>query len=437
MEQTTPKQSPTPSPYGTFDAMSLAPVHDAPTLTISPTTLQFSQTPSIKVEPPAPEVQDSKEKKPEEKKPVKKRKSWGQELPIPKTNLPPRKRAKTEDEKEQRRIERVLRNRAAAQTSRERKRLEVEKLENEKKAMEEQNTFLLKRLSQMEAENNRLSQQIAHLSGDRASSRSTTPLSAISTTSPLVSGSPTFTQTLFKQEQSEPSFEKIPFASPVSLCLESPEPELSDLTQHPAAVLCDLQCQSETSKFQSSQTSLALRIVIHHLFQMMTLAAFSTVILPTSQIFHSLKEGTPLTFSQAEISQHFPLILWLITTTSLSKVASTRRSVFRTRLLSRLLECSPALARPLKDATSKALQQALAEARSQTASTGAPGAQDWRSLMIMRLAIDRIEQRSALYKRTRRIESLSARARYIQGYGSPAKQILFKRGRSSGRRATD
>ncbi|KAK5005213.1 transcription factor that binds to CRE motif, partial [Cryomyces antarcticus] len=57
-----------------------------------------------------------------------KRKSWGQVLPEPKTSLPPRKRAKTEDEKEQRRIERIKRNRAAAHTSRERKRLEAEGL---------------------------------------------------------------------------------------------------------------------------------------------------------------------------------------------------------------------------------------------------------------------------------------------------------------------
>ncbi|KAK5155339.1 hypothetical protein LTR04_005823 [Oleoguttula sp. CCFEE 6159] len=61
-------------------------------------------------------------------KPTKKRKSWGQVLPEPKTSLPPRKRAKTEDEKEQRRIERIKRNRAAAHTSRERKRLEAEGL---------------------------------------------------------------------------------------------------------------------------------------------------------------------------------------------------------------------------------------------------------------------------------------------------------------------
>ncbi|KAK4493953.1 hypothetical protein PRZ48_015139 [Zasmidium cellare] len=61
-------------------------------------------------------------------KQAKKRKSWGQELPEPKTALPPRKRAKTDDEKEQRRIERIKRNRAAAHNSRERKRQEAETL---------------------------------------------------------------------------------------------------------------------------------------------------------------------------------------------------------------------------------------------------------------------------------------------------------------------
>ncbi|KAK1464554.1 basic region leucine zipper [Colletotrichum cuscutae] len=71
-----------------------------------------------------------------DKKQTKKRKSWGQVLPEPKTNLPPRKRAKTEDEKEQRRVERVLRNRRAAQSSRERKRLEVEALERRNKELE-------------------------------------------------------------------------------------------------------------------------------------------------------------------------------------------------------------------------------------------------------------------------------------------------------------
>ncbi|KAF2965041.1 hypothetical protein GQX73_g8544 [Xylaria multiplex] len=91
-----------------------------------------------------------------EKKPVKKRKSWGQVLPEPKTNLPPRKRAKTEDEKEQRRVERVLRNRRAAQSSRERKRQEVEALEQRNAALEsallnqqKQNLALMEELSKL------------------------------------------------------------------------------------------------------------------------------------------------------------------------------------------------------------------------------------------------------------------------------------------------
>jgi transcriptional activator HAC1 len=72
-----------------------------------------------------------------EKRTTKKRKSWGQVLPEPKPNLPPRKRAKTEDEKEQRRVERVLRNRRAAQSSRERKRQEVEALEKRNQELEQ------------------------------------------------------------------------------------------------------------------------------------------------------------------------------------------------------------------------------------------------------------------------------------------------------------
>ena len=59
--------------------MPSTPGLDSPQLTISPadTSLEFSD-------------ETSEEIKSEEKKPAKKRKSWGQELPTPKTNLPPR-----------------------------------------------------------------------------------------------------------------------------------------------------------------------------------------------------------------------------------------------------------------------------------------------------------------------------------------------------------
>ncbi|KAJ5624744.1 Snf7 [Penicillium lagena] len=216
-----------------LDSLPSTPAPQMP-LTVSPADTSLS-SPEPKVEPLDDEDDEA------EKKPTKKRKSWGQELPVPKTNLPPRKRAKTEDEKEQRRIERVLRNRAAAQTSRERKRLEMEKLETEKIQMEQQNQFLLQRLSQMEAENNRLSQQVAQLSAEVRGSRSATPTKAGSP----VADSPTLTPTLFKQEGDDLPMERIPFPTPSTTDYSptlkpSTLAEASDVTQHPAAVLCDL-----------------------------------------------------------------------------------------------------------------------------------------------------------------------------------------------------
>ncbi|CAF9933745.1 hypothetical protein IMSHALPRED_009462 [Imshaugia aleurites] len=135
------------------------------TISLSDTTLQNNlMTP----EPTSPESsynvkEESVDGDEESKKPTKKRKSWGQELPTPKTNLPPRKRAKTEDEKEQRRIERVLRNRQAAQSSRERKRQEVEKLEGEKSFIEQQNESLKERLMTVEHEKFLLTQKVAKM----------------------------------------------------------------------------------------------------------------------------------------------------------------------------------------------------------------------------------------------------------------------------------
>jgi len=376
-----------------LDSMPSTPGLDSPQLTISPadTSLDFSD-------------ETSEEVKSEEKRPAKKRKSWGQELPTPKTNLPPRKRAKTEDEKEQRRIERVLRNRAAAQTSRERKRLEVEKLEGEKLRVEQQNQFLLQRLTQMEAENNRLNRQVAQLSAEIRGSRGNSPKSVCSAMT-----SPTLTPTLFKQEQDEISLDRIPFPTP-SMTEYSPSlkpadlVESSDLTQHPAAVLCDLQCQSKDSKdlvvcspslTPNQALSLTLQMTLQLLYLTMTSTAYSTVIRPLLLIIMSLKMGSPLGFSKEETYQHFHLIHWLIST-PLSP-STTRRSVFRMMLLSRLLACTPALARPLRDATGKALQLAVREdSPLQTGRTVANGTgpqpKRWASLLTLLWAIDSIER---------------------------------------------
>lgn len=54
-----------------------------------------------------------------------------------KSTLPPRKRARTQEEKEQRRIERILRNRRAAHQSREKKRMHVQQLEDKCQLLED------------------------------------------------------------------------------------------------------------------------------------------------------------------------------------------------------------------------------------------------------------------------------------------------------------
>ncbi|CEL11428.1 Putative BZIP transcription factor HacA [Aspergillus calidoustus] len=401
------------------DSLPSTPSMEVPVLTVSPadTSLQSEDVEDVEVETKT------------EKKPVKKRKSWGQELPVPKTNLPPRKRAKTDDEKEQRRIERVLRNRAAAQTSRERKRLEMEKLENEKIQMEQQNQFLVQRLAQMEAENNRLSQQVAQLSAEVRGSRHSTPRPS----SPA-SVSPTLTPTLFKQEGEEISLDRIPFPTP-SVTDYSPTlkpsslAESSDLTQHPAAVLCDLQCQSADSKemevpsrFLTSATpssSMSLQMTLQLLFLTMTSAAYSTVIHPLTQILQSLKTGSPLAFSTEEIYRHSHLILWLILTPSLSpSKTSSNPTAFRIRLLARLLACNPAMARPLRDATGRALQLAVRERFSRESSSVAvvsEGRWSWESLLTMASAINLLEKPERRRRILSGLKSLQSSRRSVSG----------------------
>lgn len=74
-----------------------------------------------------------------------------------------RKRAKTEAEKEQRRIERVIRNRLAAHSSRERKRKEVECLEDAKSVIENENDRLRKQLVIYVNKNHELMQEVRSL----------------------------------------------------------------------------------------------------------------------------------------------------------------------------------------------------------------------------------------------------------------------------------
>lgn len=314
-----------------------------------------------------------------EKKPVKKRKSWGQQLPEPKTNLPPRKRAKTEDEKEQRRVERVLRNRRAAQSSRERKRQEVEALEAQKQAVEDTNQDLLRRLADAEAKNVLLERQLKQMSGGMNAFHSSSVASSPGASEQLRQTprpSLTFSQNLFGPRdadlqpispQSLVDSQVVQTVNPASLSPEmgpvvdsTSNAISSDLTQHPAAMLCDLPCQSEERRpwMDSTSTASISQIMALTLMINMSMEAIWTFLQPLHQILTSLTTGSYLPPTSSIIS----LIIWLTTTTASLKTATSTNSSTKTtslqprfslriRLLRRLLACNPHLARPLTDAT--------------------------------------------------------------------------------------
>jgi transcriptional activator HAC1 len=351
-----------------------------------------------------------------EKKTTKKRKSWGQVLPEPKTNLPPRyestkdsddvtngstnspcrKRAKTADEKEQRRVERVLRNRRAAQSSRERKRQEVELLEKRNKDLEvaiqqaeQMNARLMEELAAM-----RKSNGLPPLSKELFSSQTThqpmeTMVSPNATVDPMAL-SPCLSPVPEESEeiaQQEPAKETI---------LEQSENTSPDLTQRPAAMLSDLQCHmsAEVSKiFQSQSHTISTQPTLAWLLPLqMTL--FSAVAVlnfcqrPLTQIAISLKTGISL----HPTPQLLTSLVWILTRPrSTSTTASTTNSStapssttpqtasrqssrsqlttplrssatssgstnLRIKSLRKILSSSPSLARPLTDATLVALR---------------------------------------------------------------------------------
>lgn len=382
------------------------------TISLSDTSLQNSlMTP----EPTSPDssynVKEEDMDGDESKKTMKKRKSWGQELPTPKTNLPPRKRAKTEDEKEQRRIERVLRNRQAAQSSRERKRQEVEKLEGEKSFIEQQNESLKERLMAVEHEKFLLAQKLAKMAAQMEAIKRGSSATPLPDSPPL--GPDLLTREQFiKQELLDDYSYNLPtpqnshgapstsFSSPSTATYsESSTPATMgldidaltatpDMTQHPAAMLCDLQCQSAEACQPSTQPTTRHAAAIqlfsaNLLYLILVSAVYSQLMHPLRMIFISLRTGSSLPPSMRTTPMVLPLIRWLISTPAnllppwptkamtptlttmkispakaMSTPEATRSTVpiIRLRLLRRLLLSSPSLARPLWAATGWALR---------------------------------------------------------------------------------
>jgi transcriptional activator HAC1 len=313
----------------------------------------------------------------------------------------PRKRAKTEDEKEQRRVERVLRNRRAAQSSRERKRQEVEALEKRTKTLEAM-------LAQQQKQNMMLLQELSkYRRSSGVVTRGSSPLDTLQP-SPLTLSKPLFGASDLAEDKShmmndfilmpenegtiDPASispelapvadQDIPAPAPAAPAqAATPVTTSTDVTQHPAAVLCDLQCPSvevlpSWPAPWSSQLTLALSLQLQMLL-MASSAMISACQRPLTLIAGALKHNLVLQATPSTLST----IIWMVTlpanyristseisfttisaallparsqVTSLSPTSpspASASSTLRVKSLQTILTSSPRLARPLKDAT--------------------------------------------------------------------------------------
>ena len=283
-----------------------------------------------------------------------------------------------------------------------------------------QNQCLKQRLMEVEHEKYLLVQQVKQLTAQvRAMTNqtgSTTPASTASDSpSPSPSTSPSSLDVDVPPDQEaikkEPNVDRFSLPTPptsinlslssrpstsCSLSLSSSQIGLessafepfSDLAQHPAAMLCGLQCHSETAR-----AALLPSVVRPHrpklyfippLYRTLALVIYWRLLHPLRLIFLSIQTGSPLPsqISPPATSMLLLLINLLIstpanlnrsTTTSTwpmrtqltnthtptissASLPAARRPTFQLRLLRRLLFCSSALARPLRDATSQAMR---------------------------------------------------------------------------------
>ncbi|KAF2787975.1 hypothetical protein K505DRAFT_315761 [Melanomma pulvis-pyrius CBS 109.77] len=233
----------------------------APASTIKMEDLAMS-SPSFSSPPPA--ASQPPPSTSESRAAAKKRKSWGQVLPEPKTNLPPRKRAKTEDEKEQRRIERVKRNRLAAHNSRERKRQEVELLQAEKDKIEDDLRAAQHIIAQMSHELKAFRDKFPGALPEHAFETNTSMdayESLLSQSNTICPRQTSFPSPVSMDSMDSPRDDSCQPETPFS---ESACPEL-DTTRYPAAILCDLQSSLQTT-VASCDAGFPYNLQPHNLF---------------------------------------------------------------------------------------------------------------------------------------------------------------------------
>jgi len=308
--------------------------------------LGFSRHDSPAFEYPTPSNSSDADTSVKDESNKKKRKAWGQPVPEIVPILPPRKRAKTAEEKEQRKNERILRNRRAADKSRQRQKAQQANLEQQNKDLVSENAQLKEVLRKAGIE------------------FTFTPPPSVD--SSVLDQDDETSQPIFSETSPPPStYLESPCLAPQIDLQPSMEPSSSvldtGLTQYPAVVLCDLQCQPVLDKKLGQLQPIPLVNTILTLLHYMTIATTfsSTMRSAKSRLFRTLEAALSTTSSQLEsiVLNNFQLIHILIS----MPLTSTRPAIFRIKLLSRLLARNPSLAPLLMMAADRALQQKAAE----------------------------------------------------------------------------
>ena len=330
----------------TPDMISQQPASSPTFSAVNPSTikmedLQTFYQPSPSPEDPSPASTDSKS----DSKPAKKRKSWGQVLPEPKTNLPPRKRAKTEDEKEQRRIERVKRNRLAAHNSRERKRQEVEQLQSEKEALE-------RSMKAMREQMNRMAAELKEFRKRHPNSLPESDITASIEDYDILLQSDTICprQASFPSPESMDSMDtpRESSSQPSTPAYSETAAIETDQTQHPAVMLCDLQCQSVSPLLSTTspslfQISMTFLILFNLQISMMRILSTTFSTLASSLTLPSLASWTPRRTSSTRpswrrttSSTRTASVTKLTRSTSICRQTQAQQILLATRLASQL-----------------------------------------------------------------------------------------------------
>jgi hypothetical protein len=328
---------------------SLTPPTMDPTTTIKMEDLH--QAPFTAGSPHSPASASSPAPTSHEGKAAKKRKSWGQVLPEPKTNLPPRKRAKTEDEKEQRRIERVKRNRLAAHNSRERKRQEYELLQAEKDQMEADLIAARRQIAAMATELKAYRQKYpgevpeANLDLD-LDNTSVSEYNSFTSPDTTINPAKTTSSTGFP---SPDSMTMDSFDSPRDSSCAPETPNFSeaavdfDQTRYPAEILCDLQCRSISAPTASLSAIWAFLSLFNLTLPwttslLMTFSTSTSSRTPSWELLRALLTVTPSSRPSSSTATTFPTLTFL--TTLMQSTTTCRQPLAQPLLATRLSQRS-------------------------------------------------------------------------------------------------